>query len=163
MKAPMRILCSSLAFGSLLALSSLALADDTKNFHWNGQLSADQTVTVKTINGDVDASPASGNQVEVTAEASGQSAQDVRFEARPDSNGVTICEIYPGVDSCSGSSTGHHNNNHLRIHYTVHVPAAMLGEYDRLIDLLREEESVTRQMYVDLDRLVSAYVVNDGE
>ena len=46
---------------------------------------------------------------------------------------------------------------------TVHVPAAMLGEYDRLIDLLREEESVTRQMYVDLDRLVSAYVVNDGE
>ena len=46
MKAPMRILCSSLAFGSLLALSSLALADDTKNFNWNGQLSADQTVTV---------------------------------------------------------------------------------------------------------------------
>jgi len=31
------------------------------------------------------------------------------------------------------------------------------------VDLLREEESVTRQMYVDMDRLVSAYVVNDGE
>ena len=46
---------------------------------------------------------------------------------------------------------------------TVHVPAAVLGEYDRLIDLLREEESVTREIYVDLDRLVSAYVLNDGE
>jgi len=46
---------------------------------------------------------------------------------------------------------------------TVHVPAAVLGEYDRLIDLLREEESVTREVYVDLDRLVSAYVVNDGD
>jgi hypothetical protein len=46
---------------------------------------------------------------------------------------------------------------------TVQVPAAVLAEYDRLIDLLREEESVTREVYVDLDRLVSAYVLNDGE
>jgi DUF4097 and DUF4098 domain-containing protein YvlB len=120
----MRTLCSSLAVSSLLALSSLALAQDTKNFHWNGQLSDNQTVTVKTINGDVDAEPASGNQVDVTAEASGRDAQEVRFEARPDANGVTICEIYPGVDSCSGSSSGHHDNNRMRIHYTVRVPAA---------------------------------------
>jgi hypothetical protein len=46
---------------------------------------------------------------------------------------------------------------------TVRVPAAALGEYDRLIDLLREEESVTREIYVDLARLVSASVVNDGD
>ena len=46
---------------------------------------------------------------------------------------------------------------------TVHVPLSVLGEYDRLIDLLREEESVTRQMYLDLGRLVSAFVVEDGE
>ena len=45
----------------------------------------------------------------------------------------------------------------------VHVPADVLGRYDRLIDLLREEEGVTRQMYVDLQRLVSAYVVADDE
>jgi hypothetical protein len=46
---------------------------------------------------------------------------------------------------------------------TVHVPLSRMSDYDRLIDLLREEESVTRQMYVDLARLVSAYVVEDGE
>jgi len=46
---------------------------------------------------------------------------------------------------------------------TVHVPVDKLAGYDRLIDLLREEESVTRQMYVDLTRLVSAYVLEDGE
>jgi len=46
---------------------------------------------------------------------------------------------------------------------TVRIPAAVLGEYDRLIDLLREEESVTREIYVDLARLVSASVVNDGD
>ena len=44
---------------------------------------------------------------------------------------------------------------------TVRVPAETLRQYDRLIDLLREEESVTREIYVDLDRLVSASVVND--
>lgn len=44
---------------------------------------------------------------------------------------------------------------------TVHVPVDKLARYERLIDLLREEESVTRQMYVDLSRLVSAYVVED--
>lgn len=46
---------------------------------------------------------------------------------------------------------------------TVHVPLSVLSRYDRLIDMLREEESVTRQMYLDLQRLVSAFVVGDGE
>jgi hypothetical protein len=42
---------------------------------------------------------------------------------------------------------------------TVVIPAERLDEYERLIDLLREDPDVTRQMYVDLRRLVSAYVV----
>jgi hypothetical protein len=46
---------------------------------------------------------------------------------------------------------------------TVRVPSDVLSRYDRLIDLLREEEGVTRQMYVDLQRLVSAYVVGDDD
>ncbi|HEX2093843.1 MAG TPA: hypothetical protein VHG28_15680 [Longimicrobiaceae bacterium] len=46
---------------------------------------------------------------------------------------------------------------------TVHVPVDRLARYERLIDLLREEESVTRQMYVDMSRLVSAYVVEDED
>ena len=44
---------------------------------------------------------------------------------------------------------------------TVHVPQELLGRHDRLVDLLREEESVTRQLYVDMGRLVSAAV--EGE
>ena len=44
---------------------------------------------------------------------------------------------------------------------TVQVPVDMLGRYDRLVDLLREEESVTRSLYVDMARLVSAYVEAD--
>src|SRR5690606_23315740 len=44
---------------------------------------------------------------------------------------------------------------------TIAIPIEKLSEYDRLIDLLREEPDVTRQVYVDLKRLVSAYVVGE--
>lgn len=46
---------------------------------------------------------------------------------------------------------------------TVHVPLDMLGRYDRLVDLLREEEFVTRQLYVDMGRLVSAFVEGEDD
>lgn len=46
---------------------------------------------------------------------------------------------------------------------TIQVPVDKLGEYERLVDLLREEPSVTRQMYVDMKRLVSAYVTGEDE
>ena len=42
---------------------------------------------------------------------------------------------------------------------TIHVPLDKIGQHERLLDLLRDEPSVTRQMYVDMKRLVSAYVV----
>ena len=45
---------------------------------------------------------------------------------------------------------------------TVQVPHDLLGRHDRLVDLLREEEAVTRQLYVDMGRLVSASVVDDA-
>ncbi len=41
---------------------------------------------------------------------------------------------------------------------TVSVPVDRLAEYDRLVDLLREDPGVTRQLYVDFRRLVSAVV-----
>jgi hypothetical protein len=44
---------------------------------------------------------------------------------------------------------------------TVHVQQSALSRYDRLIDLLREEDSVTQHMYLDMQRLVSAYVVGE--
>jgi hypothetical protein len=46
---------------------------------------------------------------------------------------------------------------------TVVVPLERLGDYERLIDLLREDSGVTRQIYIDLNRLVSAYVLDEGD
>jgi hypothetical protein len=44
---------------------------------------------------------------------------------------------------------------------TVEVPLAVLDGYDRLVDVLREEVSVTRHLFVDMGRLVSASLVDD--
>lgn len=45
----------------------------------------------------------------------------------------------------------------------VSVPAASLERYDRLIDLLREEPSVTRTTYIDFRRLVSASLADQPD
>ena len=44
----------------------------------------------------------------------------------------------------------------------VQLPAEVLARHDRIIDALREEPSITGEIYVDLRRLVAAYVVPDG-
>ena len=43
-------------------------------------------------------------------------------------------------------------------HEEVDVPAASLEEYDRLIDCMREDPAVLKQMHVDVDRLCAAYL-----
>lgn len=45
---------------------------------------------------------------------------------------------------------------------TITVPAELLAEYDRLVDFLREEPSVTRELYVDMRRLVTASVEEES-
>ena len=44
-------------------------------------------------------------------------------------------------------------------HETVTVPASSVEGYERLIDCVREDEAVLKKLHVDLERLVSAYVV----
>jgi hypothetical protein len=46
-------------------------------------------------------------------------------------------------------------------HEELRLPAASLDEYDRLIDGLREEPAVLKQVYLDVDRLCAAWVVED--
>lgn len=44
----------------------------------------------------------------------------------------------------------------------VQLPADVLSRHERIIDALREEPSITGEVYVDLRRLVAAYVVQEG-
>ena len=43
----------------------------------------------------------------------------------------------------------------------VQVPADILTRLERIIDALREEPSITGEIYVDMRRLVAAYVVTE--
>ena len=47
-------------------------------------------------------------------------------------------------------------------HQDVRVPARLLDQYERLIDLLREEPSVLKRLHVDLARLCFAEVREEG-
>ena len=46
-------------------------------------------------------------------------------------------------------------------HETISIPAAAMERWERLIDCLREEPEVLARVHVDVDRLVSAQVVED--
>jgi hypothetical protein len=47
-------------------------------------------------------------------------------------------------------------------HEEIQVPAEAIDRYERLIDLLREEESVLRRTHIDLERLCAAQVLDGG-
>jgi hypothetical protein len=44
----------------------------------------------------------------------------------------------------------------------VTIPGASLEAYDRLIDCVREDSAVLKQLHVDVARLCAAYVVEAG-
>lgn len=44
-------------------------------------------------------------------------------------------------------------------HESVEIPASSIEAYERLIDCVREDPAVLKKLHVDVDRLVSAYVV----
>ena len=43
------------------------------------------------------------------------------------------------------------------------VPSAVVDDYDRLIDGLREDPAVLKKVYLDLGRLAAAWVVEEEE
>lgn len=45
----------------------------------------------------------------------------------------------------------------------VHMPPEVLARHERIIDALREEPSVTAEVYIDMRRLVAAHVLAEGE
>ena len=46
---------------------------------------------------------------------------------------------------------------------TVRIPAEVLAGYERLIDCLREDPAVLKEIYIDVERLAAAWLVGEGE
>ena len=45
----------------------------------------------------------------------------------------------------------------------VQLPADVLARHERIIDAIREEPSITGEVFVDMRRLVAAYIVTDDD
>jgi hypothetical protein len=117
----------------MLLAAAPAAAQDTWN--WRKALAAGKTVEIKGINGDVSATAASGNQVEVIAKKSAERSDpdDVRIEVVEHAEGVTICAVYPHrsgdrANECLPGARGrsNSNNNDVQVAFEVRVPRGVL-------------------------------------
>jgi len=130
MRTPLHRLLSMVVVA--LSVPALVIAQDQgtdngREFHWTGKLAPDQVVVIKDINGDIDATGSSSDQVEVNAEKSGNGAEDIKIHVVKLSDGVMICAVYPAFFSSnagncdSGSHVGNSHNN-AKVHFTIRMP-----------------------------------------
>jgi DUF4097 and DUF4098 domain-containing protein YvlB len=122
-----------MTLGAVAAAAPASLM--AQDFEWSGRLAAGQAIEVKGINGDIEALPASGNQVEVTAvkkEGHRGYADEVTFEVLEHDGGVTICAMYPNEpgkreNECREGGHGRMNvhDNDTEVRFTVSVPAGV--------------------------------------
>ena len=106
-----------------------------RRFTWRGSVLQGNAIEIKGVNGDVTAGPASGNEVEVTAERKSRlrnDPEDVKIEVVQHGDGVTICAVYPRTDpgrpnECKPGNEGRMNvqDPDVTVKFTVRVPAGV--------------------------------------
>lgn len=101
-----------------------------ETWNWSGALASGRTLEINGVNGEIVAEPSSGDKVEVSADKSGKrnDPAEVKIKVVEDSDGITICAIYPGWDNTcepGGRSHSHTHNNDVRVDFKVRVPTGV--------------------------------------
>jgi hypothetical protein len=104
------------------------------DFRWQGAVPAGKTVEIKGVNGSIDATPATGGQVEVVAIRKGRSdPEKVKIEVVQHAGGVTICAVYPTAageepNVCKPGDEGRlgARNYRVNVNFRVQVPPGVL-------------------------------------
>jgi len=117
------------------ALVSPARAGETKaeRWDWQGRVAAGQAIEIKGINGGIEASGSSAEQVVVTAVKKGRRSDpaSVEIEVVEHEGGVTICAVYPSrggrANECRPGEGGRMSNqdNDVNVEFRVEVPAGV--------------------------------------
>ncbi|HEX6182774.1 MAG TPA: DUF4097 family beta strand repeat-containing protein [Pyrinomonadaceae bacterium] len=122
------------AFANGAGPTLAAQPQQQSEFRWHEPLAAGRVIEIKGINGNVEATPAAGGEVEVVAVKRGRRSNpdDVRIEVVRHADGVTICAVYPNVEgrepnTCSAGPNDRSNvqNNDTNVNFTVRVPAGV--------------------------------------
>jgi Putative adhesin len=122
------------AFANGAGPTLAAQPQQQSEFRWHEPLAAGRVIEIKGINGNVEATPAAGGEVEVVAvkRARRGNPDDVRIEVVRHGDGVTICAVYPTSEgrepnTCSAgpNDRSHVQNNDTSVNFTVRVPAGV--------------------------------------
>lgn len=115
-----------------LALAAPAAAQRSDTFTWQGEIAPGQTVSVRGINGKVEAVPGSGGTVRVEARKKARSGSlaDLDVDVRRTSDGIEICGVYPLEDggtknACDEGRRGEDMRDNTSIDFVVHVPSGV--------------------------------------
>jgi DUF4097 and DUF4098 domain-containing protein YvlB len=125
---------------ALLAAAMAASPADrlaAQDFSWKGRVASGKRLEVKGVNGDIQASLASGNEIEVTARkhARRSDPEEVEIRVVEHDDGVTICAVYPTPrrakreNDCGPGDHWHSSteNNDVSVDFTVRVPAGVVA------------------------------------
>lgn len=106
----------------------------TSEFRWQGRVAAGATIEIKGVNGSIQATGSSGDQVEVVATRRGRRSdpESVQIKTFEHEGGITICALYPSTDAarpneCLAGNKGRMNskNNDVNVDFVVKVPAGV--------------------------------------
>lgn len=116
-----------------LTASAPAAAQQTEEFSWSGTLATGKSIEVRGINGGIDAAPAPGRTVTVSAIKKGRKSDpaEVRIEVIENGDGILVCAVYPdkrgNYDECDRRGRHGHNmkKTDVEVDFTIGVPSGV--------------------------------------
>ena len=124
----------SLGVAGTLAGGAPVMAQTTTgdSFQWSGKIPAGATLTIRTVDGNIGVTPATGDQADIHGEQHYDRPGDraLVFQMIKDGDNITVCAYAPDNGSCSanGMSSGSHYGrweSTARAFFTVRVPAGV--------------------------------------
>lgn len=102
-------------------------AEKHEAWNWSGAIATGRTLEVNGVNGTITAERSAGNSIEIVADKHGRRSDPatVRIKVVQDSDGITVCAVYPSSGSpCeSGLHFGSLHRNDVQVDFRIKVPA----------------------------------------
>jgi len=134
---------------AIAIISSPAVAQQTDDFTWRGQVAAGQWLQIHNINGQITVDRAAGNEVEVVATKRWRRGDPafVRFEAKrfgPGDQGAVVCAIWGPDTTCDERGytnerrrRGSNDNNDVSVDFIVKLPAGVRANLNTINGTIR--------------------------